>query len=214
VTTRLGLDVEREVAAIATALEGRRDPLYEWGMRRTVRTDASAHCARLPDIRKVVAEWLRSNRAATAEEVLMLAEALWQTGWREERIVASVIVGKRTDVMQGLDWPVVERWTAAIDNWEHVDNLATALVGPLLVQRPELLVAVKEMAMSDHPWRRRTAIVTLLIAARRVPGLLGELEATAEQLKRDPHPLVRKAVVWARKVASQLAEASPGGGPS
>ena len=72
----------------------------------------------------------------------MLCEALWATGWREERIVAIITGGRQ----QGCAMQAVELAACSnagrcdIDNWEHVDHLAD-VTGRLLVADRALLAS-------------------------------------------------------------------------
>jgi 3-methyladenine DNA glycosylase AlkD len=261
-TTATHLNLPAEVAAITDALAGRRDPGYEWGMRRTVPSQQAAHATRVPDVRAVVSVWRRAHRDVPADEVLALCEALWATGWREERIVAISLVAGSKPMLAAVQWDRIEAWSRDIDNWEHVDHLA-GVTGRLLIANPSLLPRNEALASSDSPWQRRLALVTLIVAfmkspqprcepwsaakgeasghARSAPprdeiraplSTQGEgpgvglapprpstkpalipisetpqrgaglyrvpLASMADRLKNDKHPIVRRAVVWAR----------------
>lgn len=191
------LDIATEVRAITAALKARSDPAYEAGMRRTVPSAQPAHATRVPDVRRTASKWRAAHRDAGAEDVLALCDALWDTGWREERLTAIYLGGGSKSSRGLIDWERVERWSAAIDNWELVDNLAD-LTGRMLVSDKSLLRRVTELAKRDHPWQRRLALVTLIVAFRKDGTYRSELSQMAEVLSSDPHPLVRRAVVWAR----------------
>jgi 3-methyladenine DNA glycosylase AlkD len=80
-----------------------------------------------------------------------------------------------------------------IDDWDLVDLGAWEVLGRSLVDRPRDVL--DELAGSDDPWRRRSAITATFAFIRR-----GELDDTfriAERLLHDPHDLVNKAVGWA-----------------
>jgi 3-methyladenine DNA glycosylase AlkD len=191
------LDISAEVAAITDALVARRDPGYEWGMRRTVPSQQPAHATRVPDIRRVASEWHRGHRDVAPDEVLGLCEALWATGWREERIVAISLIAGSKPVMQAVTWDGLEAWSRDIDNWEHVDHLAD-VTGRLLIADTSLQPRTKALESSESPWQRRLAIVTLIVAFMKGGLFREELVMMGERLQKDKHPLVRKAVVWAR----------------
>jgi 3-methyladenine DNA glycosylase AlkD len=193
----MALDLRSEVAAITAALAARRDPAYEWGMRRTVPSRQPAHATRVPDIRKVASEWRRTHRWLEPTEVLALCDALWATGWREERIVAISLIAGSQPVHATSGWAQLEGWSAEIDNWEHVDHLAD-VTGRLLIADRTLLARVKALEVSDNPWQRRLALVTLIVAFMKGAIFRDELSAMAGRLEKDEHPLVRRAVVWAR----------------
>jgi 3-methyladenine DNA glycosylase AlkD len=193
----MGLHISVEVAAIAAGREGRRDPGYEWGMRRTVPSQQPAHATRVPDVRKVASEWRRAHRDAAPDEALALCDALWVTGWREERIVAIALIAGSKAVREAVRWEQLEAWSAGIDNWEHVDHLAD-LTGRLLIAHASLLPRVKALEASENPWQRRLALVTLIVAFMKGGLYRDELSLMGERLQKDKHPLVRRAVVWAR----------------
>jgi 3-methyladenine DNA glycosylase AlkD len=191
------LDVRAEAAAITVALEARRDPDYEWGMRRTVPSQQPAHATRVPDVRKTASEWRKTRRGVEADELFALCDALWATGWREERLVAINLIGATKAARDAVDWDRLEGWSAGIDNWEHVDHLAD-VTGRVLIADRTLLTCVKALESSQNPWQRRLALVTLIVAFMKGALFREELEAMADRLQKDPHPLVRRAVVWAR----------------
>jgi 3-methyladenine DNA glycosylase AlkD len=190
------IDVRAEVAGITATLEARRDPAYEAGMRRTVPSLLPAHATRVPDVRKTASEWRRAHRDIALGDLLAIADALWRTEWREERLVAIALINS-DKAAQVVGWQRVEAWSAGIDNWEHVDHLAD-VTGRMLRVSPVLLTDVLKLETSANPWQRRLALVTLIVAFRADAGLRDELAAMAERLRKDPHALVRRAVVWAR----------------
>jgi 3-methyladenine DNA glycosylase AlkD len=195
--TAAALDVKAEAAAITEALAARRDPAYEWGMQRTVPSRLPAHATRVPDIRKTASEWRRAHHYVPPAEVLELCDALWSTGWREERIVAIALIEGSKAMLQAVEWPRLERWSRDLENWEHVDWLA-GVTGRLLIADRALLAETRALEFSDNPWQRRLALVTLIVAFMKGAVFGEELHAMADRLQKDPHPLVRRAVVWAR----------------
>jgi 3-methyladenine DNA glycosylase AlkD len=123
---------------------------------------------------------------------------LWASGWREERIVAIILASKVRPKLTGHDWPRIESWSEGLENWEHVDHLGGAITGHLLAEEPSLFGRVEALSLSENPWRRRLALVTLIVAFREDERWRPELESMAARLRTDKHALVRRAVVWAR----------------
>jgi 3-methyladenine DNA glycosylase AlkD len=197
VTSVAGLDVRAEVAGITAALAARRDPSYEWGMRRTVPSQQPAHATRVPDIRKTGSEWRKAHKGIDVAETFALCDALWDTGWREERLVAIDLIRVAKAARETVGWERLERWSEDIDNWEQVDHLAD-LTGRLLIADRSLLAQTKALESSENPWQRRLALVTLIVAFMKGAVFREELAAMAERRAKDAHPLVRRAVVWAR----------------
>ena len=196
-TTATGLDIPAEVAAITATLVARRDPAYEWGMRRTVPSEQPARATRVPDIRKTASEWRRIHRDSDPGDVLALCDVLWSTRYREERIVAICLVEGTKAIMNAVTWDHLEAWSRDIDNWEHVDHLA-GVTGQLLIADPSFITPVHALEASDNPWQRRLALVTLIVAFMKGDIYRDQLASIADRLQKDPHPIVRRAVVWAR----------------
>jgi 3-methyladenine DNA glycosylase AlkD len=91
----------------------------------------------------------------------------------------------------------LERWSQDLENWEHVDWLA-GVTGRMLIADAALLVKAKALESSENPWQRRLGLVTLIVAFMKGGEFREELSAMAGRRKKDPHPLVRRAVAWAR----------------
>jgi 3-methyladenine DNA glycosylase AlkD len=178
-------------------LEARKDPGYEAGMRRTVPSDQPAHAVRVPEVRRLAREWLRSHPDLSLEQLFWLCEALWQTGWREERLLSLDLIKQHPDAIYEVDFEWTRRWSAEVDNWEVIDHMSE-ISGRLLQMQPRLLNRVEQLIYSDSPWQRRFALVTLIMAARDF-AWRPALERMAERMAKDPHPSVRRAVVWARR---------------
>jgi len=75
-----------------------------------------------------------------------------------------------------------------IDNWDLVDLAAPNVVGDYLLGRPRDVLY--DLARSDNPWERRTAIFSTLAFVRK--GEVADTLNIAEILLHDPHDLVQK----------------------
>jgi 3-methyladenine DNA glycosylase AlkD len=156
-----------------------------------------AHATRVPDVRKTASEWRKAQRGISPDEVLELCDALWETRWREERIVAIALAGGNKAVLTVATWNRLERWSEDIDSWEHSDHLAQ-VTGRLLITDFGLLSRVRALESSANPWQRRLALVTLIVAFMKYGACRQELASMANRLQKDEHPSVRRAGVWAR----------------
>ena len=79
-----------------------------------------------------------------------------------------------------------------IDTWDLVDRSAIHVVGEYLADKPRDILY--ELAASDAPMERRTAILSTFAFIRR--GEVGDTLAIAERLVDDPEGTVHKAVGW------------------
>ena len=197
-TTATRLDVDTEVRTITATLIARRDPAYGAGMRRTVPSSQPGHATRVPAIRAAAVEWRKAHRYVDNDELLRLADALWATGSREERIVAITLLGRAKPALTQDAWPRLVAWSADIDNWEHVDHLGSLTAG-MLIAEPSMLAGVQALASRESGWQRRLGIVTVIVAFQKQGETWrGPLEAMVARLREDKHPLVKRAIVWAK----------------
>ena len=190
-------DPMMEVMKLISALDKAKDPSYEAAMRRAVPSKQPAHATRVPEMRKIAAEWVKGHRRVQPDAVLYICESLWATGWREERLLAIELLRRHEDAFDALDWEVLRTWSAEVDNWELIDAISD-LSGRLLQRQPRLLGRLESLASSDNPWQRRFALVTLIVAGRDF-NWRRALSSMTERLSHDWDDNVRKAVTWARR---------------
>lgn len=92
-----------------------------------------------------------------------------------------------------------------INNWDFVDRAAPRVIGSFLYDYNIPRNLLYNLASSDDPWERRTAIVSTAWFIKN-----GDLEDTfkiAELLLDDPHEYVQKAVgSWVRHAGKQDTE--------
>ena len=133
-----------------------------------------------------------------------------------EKLLESPIHKVRVGAVSIMDWQARERKTSEarrqelfnlylkrhdrINNWDLVDRSAPYVVGGYLSGKPRDILY--QLARSENPWERRTAIVATYYFIRQ-----GDVEDTfriAEILVHDPHDLVQKAVGgWVREAGKK-----------
>lgn len=119
------------------------------------------------------------------------ALALWESGWREARLLAAF-----TDEKMKVTADQARRWTADFDSWEIVDGVSDLFVDAGLADE-----LVPEFAADDREFVRRAAFAMICWVAvhlkkrpdAEVISFLPLIEAHA----RDPRNFVKKAVNWA-----------------
>ncbi len=121
-----------------------------------------------------------------------LAEALWQTGWHEARVMASMVADPA--VFSG---ELTDQWTRDFDSWDTCDQCCMNLFRHL----PFAYDKIREYAPSDEEFIRRTAfslIAGLAIGDKKQPDNTFEaFLPLIERYSTDDRNFVRKAVNWA-----------------
>lgn len=132
-----------------------------------------------------------------------------------ERLLESDDHPVRVGAVSMMDWQARDRKTTPerrqalfdlylhrhdrIDTWDLVDRSAIHVIGEHLVDRPRAVL--HELARSDRPMERRTAILATFAFIRR--GDLDDTYRLAENLVHDPDELVAKAVGWMLREAGK-----------
>lgn len=100
---------------------------------------------------------------------------------------------------------VCKRWLASnySANWATTDTMCGMIIGPLLVDRPELLPRMRAWSAHENMWVRRASIVALLPSVRRGQALDLVYEI-ARRLHPDGNDLIHKAVGWALREAGKI----------
>ncbi len=104
--------------------------------------------------------------------------------------------------------PMLARWKRWLSanysaNWATTDTICGMLIGPLLVQHPELAPQMLSWSKHRNMWVRRASIVGLLPLVRRGGGVELVYEI-AERLHPDENDLIHKAVGWALREAGKV----------
>ena len=192
----MALDVAAEAEQITAGLRALAPELTSVPV---IRTGRPFYGARVGDLRRTAAGWLRGHRQAGPGQVAELADRLWHAGVREEQLVACFLLAGDRAALAATDPARLRAWTALLDNWETTDQLGMNVLGPLVTLDPgrrfELLEA---MAGDPDPWARRVALVacTRLARVEGAAGLWPRVAGLLLTLAPDREAALPKAASW------------------
>ena len=145
----------------------------------------------VPESRKLIGEWVKK---LTEEELIRLAEGLWETDLFDPMICATIILSHRKIKPSPKLWKTILKFLKDVDGWALEDQLAHAAWKSILHHEQHL----DEMeAWTDHPnfWMRRAALVYTLPYAK--PGKDPERSLRwAAKYVADPEWFIQKAIGW------------------
>lgn len=180
------------VEEILVELERLGSPANIAGMRRYKVCGDKAFGVAMPVLR-AMARRVKRDQA--------LAEALWNTGYHEARILASLVGDPAAITEQTMD-----RWAAEIDSWAVCD----ALCGNLFDRTPLAWRKAVEWSRRKEEFVRRAGYVLITqLAVHDKKASDDKLLKFLPHLKRgatDERNFVRKAVNWALR---QIGKRSP-----
>ncbi|TDP89386.1 DNA alkylation repair protein [Labedaea rhizosphaerae] len=197
------------IAAARSSLAEAADPAKAPDMQRYMRSDMPFRGVAKPE-RAVIARNVFADFPLPSPQALVAtARMLWdEAEFREERYLAVDLTGYRA-YRAYRDWqrpdlvPLYEHMIVTGAWWDHVDEIASRRIGPLLLAFPEEIAPVMR-AWSRDPdlWRRRTSIICQLAAKERtdVPLLAECLEAGIG----DKDFFIRKAIGWALRQHARI----------
>jgi len=120
-----------------------------------------------------------------------LAEALWDTGWYEARMVACMVDDPAQVTPEQMD-----RWRADFDNWGIVDTVCFKLFD----QVPHVHAKIAEWTALNDEFGRRAGFALLACTALHANGEEADFLrglALIEACATDERNFVRKGVNWA-----------------
>lgn len=132
------------------------------------------------------------RRIAKGRRDHALAEALWQSGIHEARVLASMV-----DDPHQVTEAQMERWAVDFDSWDVVDQVC----GNLFDRTPFAVQKVFEWSQRPEEYVRRAAftlIASLAVHNKSAPDdLFRSFLPVIEQAAVDERNFVKKAVNWA-----------------
>ena len=189
------------VPAIRAALAATGDPGRAVAQQAYMKSAMPYRGITAPQLRAILRPLLAAphHRLTRSGDWERAVRELWDGAThREERYAATALTGHRAyRAWQDPDaLPLYQHLVATGAWWDHVDELASRRVGPiLLAHKATVTPAVRDWAADEDLWLRRTAILSQLTFRDRTDlDLLGHaIEVNLD----DPSFWVRKAIGWA-----------------
>jgi len=196
------------IDAVRAALAAAADPVKAPEMQRYMRSALPFHGVQRPRraaiARALFAACPLDDLAAWHDTAL----ALWREAThREERYLALALVRDRRHrdrrKAAAAMVPLCDELVVTGAWWDLVDEVATQLLGELLLRdRAALAPVLRAWARDDDPWRRRAALVAQVKAKGETDAAL--LADCIEPNLRDPDFFMRKGIGWALRAYSAV----------
>ena len=186
------------LAEIRRRLEALVDPAYRAQIVRLVPTDAPLLGVRVPALRALAKE-IDREQALDADLAIKLLHAAARGRCREELLVGIFVVARSKKRIAQVTWRDIDAWVDAIENWEVCDQLAMTVARERLDD--DAIDRLLRWAASPNLWRRRFAVAT--VATAKIDKR--DVERVIAKVAGDKHPMVKKAVAWARRELAKRA---------
>ena len=185
------MDISQRVASIKQALAAKSDERVKAGVRKFVPTSQHVYGVRLPLLNQIAKE----HREGGFE----LAEALWNSGAFEEKLLAAKLLGSSCKKDPDRALTLAKKFAAQISDWAVCDTLGMQGVkGIALKKQTELFAWSSKLVKSKNLWERRLALV-LLTHFVKDKDSCDQIEETLARVRSDKEHYVKKAVEWLRR---------------
>jgi 3-methyladenine DNA glycosylase AlkD len=134
----------------------------------------------------------------SADDVLAVAELLWQKPQREYRYTAVDLLRKQSALLSVNDLPALQTLLLRDPWWETVDGLSAVIADIMhaaVLQQPNAAVAMDVWLKHPSHWVRRSAMLHQL--GWRLDTDTTRLFGYAQQLSDEKEFFIRKAIGWA-----------------
>jgi 3-methyladenine DNA glycosylase AlkD len=200
-------DIRRAARDAVAALERLARPAGDFDAARYFRGDHGLlfHNAGTKPVRALARSIHAAHRDTwSLDDALVFAEALLSDPHLEAKAVGIEVVARYRRAFTPAMLPRCKRWLARnhCANWATTDAVCGYLIGPLLVQHPDLAPRLAAWSSHRNLWVRRASVVSLIPLAR-TGGALDVLYANADRLLADEHDLIHKATGWALREAGK-----------
>jgi 3-methyladenine DNA glycosylase AlkD len=194
----------RLIGAVRASLAAVGDPAKAGPMQMYMKSTLPFRGVPSPRLKRVLRGLFEIHPPSDRATWESTTRILWdEAAYREERYAAIALTGHRSArAWQDLDaMPLYEHMIVTGAWWDHVDELASRRVGPILRAYPmEMAALLRRWAVHDDLWRRRTAVLAQLGSKESTDVAL--LTDVIEANLLDGGPVtrdffIRKAVGWA-----------------
>lgn len=172
------------------------DPEKAEGMQAYLKTDMPFYGVQKPGRTPILRELLADFSPATREEYENLVLALWGLPHREEKYMALGVAVRARAFIVPESLPLYERLIVEGAWWDLVDEVATHLVRPLVIQHPgQTWGTVDGWISADNLWLRRGALICQVGAKEETDAQ--RLFYFCESRMHEKEFFIRKAIGWA-----------------
>lgn len=196
------MNVDAAARSLERTLKAQGTPARAEQERRYLKSSLTFFGATVPVIRRTAKSFVREQPSLEREELLALANRLWQTEVHELRSVAIGILELRADLLRASDARWLMKLVRGAGTWAHVDWLAAKVLGPLALKHVVVARGLDKWVENPSFWVRRAALLAFHDPLLAGGGDFEHFARLAVPLLKEREFFIRKAIGWVLRSTS------------
>lgn len=202
------MNVGRGYRYVQQELKRRADRKRAEGEKRYLKSPWRFHGVRVPERRKLARMVLREFPQMTKADLMELVARLWESEWHEEKSVAVMLLELNEGMLTLNDLKTVEWMVDTVTGWDHLDELAIKVLGPMVESSGQVWSEVQGWMRAVNCWKRRAVILCQIPQFRQGGGdwkvfekvMVSQFNEGGDWSKEERF-FIRKAIGWALREA-------------
>jgi 3-methyladenine DNA glycosylase AlkD len=198
---------------VSSELERRKDNKRAEGAKKYLKSPWRFYGVKTPVMRKIARSVLKKYPEMTKEELTKLVTKLWESEWHEEKSIAIMLLHSHEKLLTIDDLSAVEWMVDTATGWDHLDEIALRVMGPMVERDNNVWNKVIGWMESENFWKRRSVILCQIPQFRKGRGDLKTFARLTESQfderddwDKEERFFIRKAIGWALR---ELCKAKP-----
>lgn len=186
-----------EISQIRKQLQEKANSSYAENSKRYLKSPYSFYGIRVPKLREIAKQY----KNLELYDVYSLFDELWRSKNHEEMSLGIFILQSYRKKYDLETWNFLIQRVEKAQTWDHIDYIASSILGYILLNDISLNSEIKKMSESKNPWLRRAAIVSTFPLIKK-----GKIDLTfllAEKLIYDENIYVQKGAGWMLREAGK-----------
>ncbi len=195
------LDIRAEHAALLAQLRAAGRP-YRGGVQNDSYSGSGHPFLNVsaPQRRQLIRGWLADHRTASDDELIALADRLFDAETHEEKTLGAILLGCSARARGAARPAMVDGWLGKLNGWAEIDSLCASVFSAQELARdwPTWRALIEQLSVDPNINKRRAALVLLTTPTRTSDDRrFRDLAfAIVERLKGERDILITKAVSW------------------
>lgn len=190
--------LHKEILNIFREISGK--PTRDEFLNSYLGNDHPRYAIKIPELRSIAKECLRSNRHLTAREFADVITSLVEGQSCTEKMMAGIMLGYSSKDQRTFDPMIFDRWLDHLVGWAEVDTLCTGnfLASQVPLDWPKWKKLIAKLSKDKNINKRRASLALFCSPLGKVRDerIAEEALRTVERLKAEKSVLITKAISW------------------